>query len=330
MRMKRWIIGGTLAVMCCQQPDLMRGQDEPQELPAEVAEVVLAQDPVEMTQDSESGRITVRLRSTQQGEVAEFQIAESELRALVSLRLQQQIHQLAVTMQSLSAQLEQVEVLQLQLRGPDLPAKEKLHEASEVLGRALKEYLVALESDKRAPARQESANENVVGRDDRDARMKKMHEYLQQAQLPAVSLEQAAEARRQAQVAEERVRQMQEYFQHLGASPAKSEEQKAEAQRQAQTAEQRMKQLQDYLQSVNPKAANHGRPQANPVELQARAAEARAQQARAQQVDPAEIIRQLDNRHPRTPEWLEKLESRLDRIEAQLQRLIKEESSDEK
>ncbi|MBL8888743.1 MAG: hypothetical protein JNL67_02110 [Planctomycetaceae bacterium] len=75
------------------------------------------------------------------------QANEALQKAVITLHLQQHMQQLSVTMKSLGRQLESLEKLENSIRSEALPSKSKLHSAAEAFGLALQEHLEALKSE---------------------------------------------------------------------------------------------------------------------------------------------------------------------------------------
>lgn len=72
------------------------------------------------------------------------------LKARTGLQLQQQLQTLSATMNSLGRQLENLEKLEKSVRSEDLPTKAKLHAAAEAFALALREHVEAMKSGESA------------------------------------------------------------------------------------------------------------------------------------------------------------------------------------
>lgn len=223
-----------------------------------------------------------------------LRIAARDVRA--GLQLQQQIQQFSVTMQSLSRQLESLEKLENTTLSAELPTKAKLHAAAEAFGQAAKEHLQALKE-----ASESIAKPSVVALSQLESLAKlRGQEAMEQVSralslsdtLPfTVDLPLAAQAHNEALA-----------IQRLMAEKAKLAAKSNELREQIQGEVARVKSVEEQLLMA-----------ARDTALKARMAEQKQEQA-------------TDNA---TAQRMEKLETRLLRIEALLERLAGEKTVDD-
>jgi hypothetical protein len=306
--------------------EVVRNQDSPAAVQDEVIPEVLVADPI-----SDSGVAQVVERILYQDQVTPpANPADSGAESgqgsdatmvykvsLQSLQLQQQMQQLAVTMKSLSRQLESLEKLENTIRSEALPTEAKLHAAAESFGLAIKEHLQALNlaserfnklrdaasSRLQNRAANGTTDPNVIVRPTYDLppsqlRPDAIQTELLQALIQSQSARQSAESPLAAQQAQREA---------MAVARAMAEKAMAEKAKLAAKSDELREQIQGEVARV--KSAEE--------ELRA-AAWAKAlklqlsEQEREQATDDA------------TAQRLEKLESRLERIEALLERLAGE------
>lgn len=223
-----------------------------------------------------------------------LRLAARDVRA--SLQLQQQIQQFSITMQSLSRQLESLEKIENATLSAELPTKAKLQAATEAFGQAAKEHLQALKE-----ASESIAKPSVVALSQLESLAKlRGHEAMEQVTQAlglsetlsfSVDLPLAVQAQKESLAIE-----------RLMAEKAKLAAKSDELREQIQGEIARVKSVEEQLLMA-----------ARDTALKARMAEQKQEQA-------------TDNA---TAQRMEKLETRLLRIEALLERLAGEKTVDD-